>query len=78
LPPWITAKSESGLTTPGEDKLHAGERAAMQLAELMRAGIILLDEKAARLIAMERGPQVTGALGIPGEATREGGANQQR
>ena len=53
---------------PGMEKLQAGERAAIFLAESIKADIILLDEKAARRVAADRGLRVTGLLGVLGEA----------
>lgn len=50
------------------EKLHAGERAAIILAESINADIILLDEKAARRVAADRGLRVTGLLGVLCEA----------
>ena len=38
----------------------------------MKADIILLDEKAARRVAVERGLRVTGTLGVLGEASTRG------
>lgn len=38
----------------------------------MQAGIILLDENAARRVAAARGLRVTGILGVPGEAATRG------
>jgi predicted nucleic acid-binding protein len=42
------------------------------LAEYMKADIILLDEKAARRVAANRGLRVTGLLGVLGEAATRG------
>jgi predicted nucleic acid-binding protein len=39
------------------------------LAESVKAAIVLLDEKAARRIAIDRGLQVTGTLGVLCEAS---------
>ena len=50
------------------EKLQAGERAAIFLAESVKANIVIIDEKAARLIAAQRGLSVTGILGVLGEA----------
>jgi len=72
LPSWITAKEEPNLVVPGLEKLQAGERAAILLAESMKANIILLDEKAARRVAADRGLRVTGILGLLGEAAARG------
>lgn len=53
---------------PGMEKLQASERAAICLAESMKADIVLIDEKAARRVAVDRGLRVTGLLGVLGEA----------
>jgi len=68
LPSWIGAKETPVLATPGLEKLQAGEQAAILLAESVKADIILLDEKAARRIAADRGLRITGILGVLGEA----------
>lgn len=72
LPPWICAKETPVLATSGLEKLQAGEQAAILLAESMKADIIMLDEKAARRVAAERGLRVTGILGVLGEAATRG------
>lgn len=72
LPAWISAEATPLLATTGMEKLHAGEQAAILLAESMKADIILLDEKAARRIAADRGLRVTGLLGVLGEAATRG------
>ncbi len=54
------------------EKLQAGEVAAILLAQSVKADIIILDEKAARHVAADRGLRVTGTLGVLSEAaTRE-------
>ena len=68
LPLWICAKESPDTPTSGLEKLQAGEQAAILLAESSQADIILLDEKAARRLAADRGLRVTGILGILGEA----------
>lgn len=72
LPAWICAEPTPLLATTGTEKLHAGEQAAILLAESMRADTILLDEKAARGVAADRGLRVTGLLGVLGEAATRG------
>ena len=47
---------------------EAAERAAIMLAESIKADLILLGEKTARRVAAERGLRVTGLLGVLGEA----------
>jgi predicted nucleic acid-binding protein len=68
LPPWISVDATPDVIFPGTEKLQAGERAAILLAESIEADIILLDEKAARRVAADRGLRVTGLLGVLGEA----------
>ena len=53
-------------------RLHAGEREAIRLAKERNAELILLDEKAARRVARERGLRVAGLLGVLDEAGRRG------
>ena len=71
LPAWISTATVD-VVTVGLEKLQAGERAAIILAEYIKADLILLDEKAARRVAAERGVRVTGLLGILGEAATRG------
>jgi predicted nucleic acid-binding protein len=54
------------------EKLQAGERSAILLAESIRADIIVLDEKFARRTAAERGLRVTGTLGLLAEGASRG------
>jgi predicted nucleic acid-binding protein len=49
-------------------RLHLGEREAITLAAQLKADLIVLDEKAARRVAVERGLYTTGLLGILDEA----------
>ncbi|MFN0165231.1 MAG: DUF3368 domain-containing protein [Bryobacteraceae bacterium] len=72
LPAWILAESTPDIVPPGTEKLQAGERAAIVLAESIPADLVLLDEKAARLVAGARGLRVTGTLGLLGEAATRG------
>ncbi len=68
LPAWICVEATLDVIFPGTKNLQAGERAAIFLAESIKADVILLDEKAARLVAADRGLRVTGLLGVLGEA----------
>jgi len=72
LPAWVGVKENPLSTTAGLERLQAGEQAAILLAESMTADIILLDEKAARRVAANRGLRVTGLLGVLGEASTRG------
>lgn len=71
-PSWIGVKESSAAATTGMEKLQAGEQAAILLAQSIKANVILLDEKSARRVAVDRGLQVTGTLGILGEASVRG------
>ncbi len=71
-PPWMLAREIPPLATAGLERLQAGERAAILLAESTMANIVLLDEKAARRVAATRGLRVTGILGVLGEAATRG------
>jgi predicted nucleic acid-binding protein len=72
LPGWIGVEENPLSASTGLERLQGGEQAAILLAESMRADIILLDEKAARRVAAERGLRVTGLLGVLGEAATRG------
>lgn len=67
-PSWL--QIQSVVTTPDAslDRLHLGEREAIALAAQLQAELIVLDEKAARRIAVERRLNTTGLLGILDEA----------
>src|SRR5258707_13360165 len=55
LPAWISTTATADVVSSGMEKLQAGESAAIVLAESIKADLILLDEKAARRVAGERG-----------------------
>ena len=67
-PEWISVEQTPDVISQGTEKLQAGERAAIFLAESVNADVVIIDEKAARLIAAERGLSVTGILVVLGEA----------
>ena len=53
-------------------ELDPGERAAIALAERMRADLLLIDETAGRAEARKRSLRVTGTLGVLRTAAEEG------
>lgn len=53
-------------------KLAPGEHKAILLAEQLKADLVILDDKAARRIAKERGLIVVGLLGILKDADENG------
>ena len=54
------------------DQLDPGEAEAIVLAGECSAGLLLVDEKRGRRIAIERGLEVTGLLGVLAEAKARG------
>lgn len=52
--------------------LDPGEREAILLAEHLKANLVILDDKAARRIAVKRGLRIIGLLGIVKDAARLG------
>jgi predicted nucleic acid-binding protein len=57
---------------PETSRLHAGERAAIALAAVTPGCVVLLDERAARRVALARKLEVRGSLAILIEAKRRG------
>ena len=75
LPRWLKVQTVKAGADPDLNRLHAGERDAIVLAQDIEADLIILDEKAARKVAKERGLQVTGLIGILDEAATRGMVN---
>ena len=63
-PDWLEIQSVSTLPDVPLQRLGAGEREAILLAEELEADLILLDDMQARRLAVERGLIVTGLLGL--------------
>lgn len=72
LPPWIEVQTVAAGLDPDVKRLHAGEQDAILLAQNIKADLIILDEKAARKVAKDRGLRVTGLIGILDEAACRG------
>lgn len=53
-------------------RLHPGEREAILLAEQLSADLVILDERAGRAVALERGLRVIGTLAVLDEAGANG------
>jgi hypothetical protein len=53
-------------------RLDAGEREAIALAEDVAADLVILDERKARQVALERGLSITGLLGLLVDAAERG------
>ena len=52
--------------------LGDGERAAITLAQFLKADLILIDERKGTAVALNKGFEVTGTLGVLGLAARHG------
>ena len=62
LPRWATIEFPKGIEPPA--RLGLGEREAIALAYELKATHLLVDDRAARRIAVERGLAITGTIGI--------------
>jgi hypothetical protein len=62
LPDWITVRAPLSLDLTLN--VHRGEQEAISLALEIGASLILLDDRAARMVAVQRGLRVTGLLAI--------------
>ena len=67
-PAWVEVRGAPTGATPDLSRLQAGERAAILLAESANADVLLVDEKAARLVAAKRGLRTAGVLAVLADA----------
>ena len=67
----VAAQDQDGLAALREE-LDPGEAEAIIVAAELEAGLLLVDEKRGRRIAMDRGLKVTGLLGVLAEAKERG------
>jgi predicted nucleic acid-binding protein len=72
LPAWAEVTQVELTEDTALQPLGAGERAAIALALLLHADLILIDERKAIAIAIGKGFDVTGTLGVLGLAARRG------
>jgi predicted nucleic acid-binding protein len=71
-PPWLEVHSVASQADAVSTNLHPGEREAIALAQELKADLILLDETAARQVAMGCGLTVAGLLGVLAEGAQRG------
>lgn len=71
-PEWLIVQQVSATSDATLRRLDIGEREAILLAESLSADVVLIDERAARDVATERGLNVVGLLGVLGAATDRG------
>ena len=70
--PWVEVSRVEAIDDPTLQPLGDGERAAITLALSMHADLILIDERRGTAVALGKGFEVTGTLGILGLAARRG------
>ena len=69
-PAWLEVRPNPGSQDTALQALDAGECEAIALAETMQADRLMIDEVRGRAVAMERGLQVIGTLGVLRNAAR--------
>ena len=72
LPPWLSVRPVSLPPGPSPRRLDDGERAAIELATLLHAELVLMDDRAGVAAARATGLAVTGTLGLLITAARHG------
>ena len=70
--PWLRVTPVELIDDVSLGLLGAGERAAITLALSMRADLILMDERKGTVVALAKGFEVTGTLGILRLAAQRG------
>ena len=71
-PDWVDVIAVEALDDAAFLSLGAGERAAITLAMSMRADLILIDERKGTHVALNKGFEVAGTLGVLALAARRG------
>ena len=73
-PSWleVIGAADADSEDPSLQGLDSGERAAIVLAESIRADLLLIDDRAGAILAQQRGFAVTGTLGVLDLASRAG------
>src|SRR5208282_76012 len=73
IPPgWLKIHSDPEEPDKTLAALDPGERTALHLSGQLRSDVVLLDESAARSLAVQRGLKVSGTLGVLCDAARAG------
>jgi predicted nucleic acid-binding protein len=72
LPGWVDVRPVNPIADVTLDPLGVGERAAITLALSVHADLILIDERKGTAVALKKGFEATGTLGILRLAARRG------
>ena len=72
LPAWAEVRAVEAIDDAALQSLGAGERAAITLAMALHADLILIDERKGTNVALHKGFEVTGTLGVLTLAARRG------
>lgn len=75
LPSWVQIVTAPEVDDPVLNSLDAGERSAIALGLSLKADLILIDERKGAAVALDRGFEVTGTLGILDMAAMKGFVN---
>jgi predicted nucleic acid-binding protein len=71
-PDWLKIHSDPEEPDETLAALDPGERTALRLSEILLSDVVLLDESAARVLAVQRGLKVSGTLGVLCDAAQAG------
>jgi predicted nucleic acid-binding protein len=71
-PVWLKIHSDPEEPDQTLAALDPGERTALRLSEQLHPDVVLLDEAAARALAVQRGLKISGTLGVLYDAARAG------
>jgi predicted nucleic acid-binding protein len=71
-PDWLKIHSDPEEPDQTLAALDPGERTALHLCDQLRSDVVLLDEAAARAVAVRRGLKVSGTLGVLCDAAQAG------
>jgi len=72
-PPWMKIAATQEADDPTTAQLDAGERAAIAMAERIKADLVLMDERRGTKICRAKGFAVTGTLGLLIRTSESGG-----
>jgi predicted nucleic acid-binding protein len=75
LPEWVKVLTAPESDNPILGKLDPGERAAIALGPSLKADLILIDERKGTAVALTKGFEVTGTLGVLDLAATRGLVN---